>query len=411
MKRLFYSVFLFILLNRLQLHPLHAQWVQTSLDSVTVWAFATSGTNLFAAGEGVFRSTSDGATWNPINSSVPTGVFALAVSGSNLFAGGPGVFLSTNNGTNWTSVDSGLGVYGILSLAVGSIGPSGANLFASTFTLAPFQPSRVFLSSNDGKSWAQPDSNFAVSDIHALLLSGSNLFAASWGSGVFLSTNNGTSWTAVNSGLTSTIITSLAVIGSKLFAGTGDGVFRSTNNGTSWTAASTGLPNTTVRAFAVSGLNLFAGTEGSGIYLSTNEGARWTAVNSGLTVLALAVSGNYLFAGTYYGGVWRRPLSEMFATGVEDKQGSSPSRFVLEQNYPNPFNPSTVISYQLPVYSHVAMRVFDILGREVATLVNEERNAGSYIVQWNAEGFASGVYFYRVDAGPYSQTRKLILMK
>jgi carboxyl-terminal processing protease len=102
-----------------------------------------------------------------------------------------------------------------------------------------------------------------------------------------------------------------------------------------------------------------------------------------------------------------------YIVGTTDvaRDGTSPAKFSLSQNYPNPFNPSTVISYQLPVYSHVTLKVFDLLGREVATLVNEEKRAGSYEVTFNGKNLSSGVYFYRLQAGEFVQTKKLILQK
>jgi hypothetical protein len=87
------------------------------------------------------------------------------------------------------------------------------------------------------------------------------------------------------------------------------------------------------------------------------------------------------------------------------------SDFKLEQNYPNPFNPSTVISYRLPVNSNVVLKVFDILGNEVATLVNEEKPAGTYEVEFNASNLSSGVYFYRFTAGSFLITKKMSLLK
>ena len=90
---------------------------------------------------------------------------------------------------------------------------------------------------------------------------------------------------------------------------------------------------------------------------------------------------------------------------------NAPLQFSLEQNYPNPFNPSTVISYQLPIAGLVTLRVFDLLGNEVATLVNEYRTAGSYEVEFNASLLSSGVYFYKLSTGSFTQTKKLILMK
>ncbi len=85
--------------------------------------------------------------------------------------------------------------------------------------------------------------------------------------------------------------------------------------------------------------------------------------------------------------------------------------FVLSQNYPNPFNPTTTILFALPAWSIVSLKVFDLLGREVSTIVSEELQAGSYTRQWNAANMASGVYFYRLQAGTYSETKKLLLLK
>ncbi|MDR3627255.1 MAG: T9SS type A sorting domain-containing protein, partial [Ignavibacteriaceae bacterium] len=85
--------------------------------------------------------------------------------------------------------------------------------------------------------------------------------------------------------------------------------------------------------------------------------------------------------------------------------------FSLSQNYPNPFNPSTRIEYSLPKSEHVTLKVYDILGREVATLVNENKQTGSYSIQFNAGKFASGVYIYRIQAGSFTQTKKLLLLK
>ena len=85
--------------------------------------------------------------------------------------------------------------------------------------------------------------------------------------------------------------------------------------------------------------------------------------------------------------------------------------FALEQNYPDPFNPSTVISYQLPVSSIVTIKVYDMLGREVRTLVNERESTGNHSVRFDAASLASGVYFYRLEAGSYHDTKKLLLLK
>jgi len=270
----------------------------------------------------------------------------------------------------------------------------------------------VFLSTNNGTSWTAVNTGLTYPLVNALAVSGTNLFAGTGRDGVFLSTNNGTSWIAVNTGLTNLYVYAFAVSGTNLFAGTFGGVFLSTNNGTSWTDVNAGLPQSTkVYAFAVSGTNLFAGTDG-GVFLSANNGTSWTAVNAGLTypyVYSVAVSGTNLFAGTGGRSVWRRPLSEM--TAVESLPNEMPGEFVLEQNYPNPFNPATTIEYGLPSASRVELRLYDILGREVATLVNEVQTAGYHSVRFDASGLASGVYFYRLRAGEFTQTKRMLLLR
>jgi hypothetical protein len=98
------------------------------------------------------------------------------------------------------------------------------------------------------------------------------------------------------------------------------------------------------------------------------------------------------------------------AVGVEDVE-AAPQEFSLQQNYPNPFNPITNISFSIPSRGFVSLKVFDVIGREVSTLVAEELSAGNYSRQWNAETAASGVYFYRLNASGYVQTRRLVVLK
>jgi hypothetical protein len=98
-------------------------------------------------------------------------------------------------------------------------------------------------------------------------------------------------------------------------------------------------------------------------------------------------------------------------TVVTEQGTAMPKMFALEQNFPNPFNPATTISFSLPSKSFVTLKIFDLIGREVATLISEELSAGSYTKQWNAENYPSGVYFYRLQSGTYSDTKKLVLLR
>jgi glucuronoarabinoxylan endo-1,4-beta-xylanase len=104
-------------------------------------------------------------------------------------------------------------------------------------------------------------------------------------------------------------------------------------------------------------------------------------------------------------------VSTKTSTGVKLLDSLIPQTFSLQQNYPNPFNSSTTISFSLPAKSSVLLKVFDMMGREVATLVDEELAAGTHCRQWNASNIASGVYFYRLQAGSFVETKKLLLLR
>jgi len=266
--------------------------------------------------------------------------------------------------------------------------------------------------------WVQTNGPYG-GNVYSFAANGTNLFAGTY-AGVFLSTNNGTNWTPASAGLTNPYLRSFGVSpngagSAHLLAGTAsppgllNGIFRSTNNGESWSMV---LPSPGVNAFAVYDTNPFAGAD-NGVFVSTNHGTSWTAANSGLTSTAIysfAVSGTSLFAGTVGSGVWRRPLSEMI-TSVQHISPELPTRFALRQNYPNPFNPSTTLSFNIPHSSFVILKVYNILGQEVRTLVNEKKDAGAHMVRFNAEGLPSGVYVYRIESAGHVASRKMLLLK
>jgi hypothetical protein len=113
--------------------------------------------------------------------------------------------------------------------------------------------------------------------------------------------------------------------------------------------------------------------------------------------------------GTYSLGGYSFKLSGNL-TGVKETT-IVPKEFALEQNYPNPFNPDTKIKYELPAKGFVTIKVFDVLGKELVTLVNEDKNPGNYVVTFNGSGFSSGVYFYQLKSGSFIETKKFLLLK
>jgi hypothetical protein len=156
--------------------------------------------------------------------------------------------------------------------------------------------------------------------------------------------------------------------------------------------------------------------------LSQNSAVRWSTFDMGF---AMSVSSNTLiksaigqgFVGTIQRGNTRIESGFLADTSIRITIATAineqwmPLTYLLRQNFPNPFNPSTNISFSLPTRSFVSLKVIDLLGREVATIISEEMSAGSYSRQWNANNLTSGVYFYRLQAGSFAETKKLILLK
>ena len=269
----------------------------------------------------------------------------------------------------------------------------------------------MFVSNSSVANWTEINTGLNQG-VNSVAIKGPNIFASSGNEGVFLSTDNGANWTGVNAGLTSTFIVEALIANDSILIAGGNGIFLSTNNGLNWVASNSNLMNIDVSSFATYGNNVFAGTD-SGIFLSTNNGETWGSVTTGLKnvgVQSLAVSESNIFAGTAGSGVWIRPLAEL-VTGVKKIGTINPKMFSLSQNYPNPFNPTTIIEYDLPKAEYVKIVVFDVLGKQVKTLVDEEKSGGSYKVEFNAKDLSSGVYFYQIQSKEFIQTKKFLLIK
>ncbi len=155
-----------------------------------------------------------------------------------------------------------------------------------------------------------------------------------------------------------------------------------------------------------------------GMYVSFNSGQSWWVLGEGLPVLPIGdieihPATRELVAGTYGRSMYKIDLNSV-PTFVESNEQVVNS-FNLEQNYPNPFNPSTKIHYTISNAAEqsqpVTIKVFDILGNEIATLVNEEKSAGRYEVEFNATDLTSGVYFYQLQMAQFSQTKKMLLLR
>jgi hypothetical protein len=137
------------------------------------------------------------------------------------------------------------------------------------------------------------------------------------------------------------------------------------------------------------------------------DGRHWYRRDTTYYWTVLAADGRDTSRGAQ--GVWRFFLADTLLPVEGERQ--VPHEFVLHQNYPNPFNPSTSIRYGLPQRSTVSLSIFNTLGQRVATLVKGEQEAGYHEVMFNATGFSSGIYFYRMTAGNFVETKKLLLLR
>jgi hypothetical protein len=388
--------------------PLQAQWVQGFGAQVSQTnAIVALGSTLFAGtGSGVYSSTDGGLRWT--NATLTSSyVNSLIVKGEILIVavweGKNSVYLSTDHGSTWVGINNGLpsNVY------VQRLATDGEQIFAGTSAHG------LFVTSDNGATWRQVSTTLTVSSVIAFGFNYATMFIATGGNdGVLRSTDHGLTWSAVNNGLPEFGISSFVIHDSSLLALSfyHGMIYKSSNNGETWTALNA-LPQ--VDEMVSSGKKLLAAAWGNGVVLSENGGLSFSPMNDGLSTLyvsTIALIGNYLFAGTESKGIWRRPLSE-FVTSVPGTHDHVGSDFVLEQNYPNPFNSSSEIRYQISDIRYVRLVVYDLLGREVATLVDEAKPAGLYTVRFDGSALPSGVYLYRLRAGSFVETKRLTLLR
>jgi len=183
----------------------------------------------------------------------------------------------------------------------------------------------------------------------------------------------------------------------------------STDNGQGWTSIADSINPYIYCIVPYTNNRIFIGTK-NGVYLSTDHGNEWQQLNDGLDDLyihSLAIDDfGYIYAGTEE-GLYKS--NSNIITNLRDQE--IPQSFYLSQNYPNPFNPTTTIKYKIPGLSFVTLKVYDVLGNEIETLVDEEKAVGSYEVEFSATALPSGIYFYRLQAGNYVETKKMVLLR
>lgn len=382
-------------------------YLNSGLGTYEMSSLTSNGSVIYCGGGRtpyVYKSTNYGANWlqlgrvtnfDYINSLVFKDDFALA----GLFYSG--IFKSTNEGLNWFSTYSG-NPGSILSLSF----INSSNIFAGT------QDSGLYKSNDVGSTWSRVKCEISEYFIYVIIQNGNNLFAGT-SHGIYVSQNNGTNWTIVNSDSVNYINLNIISDNSNLYSCSNEtGIFVSNNGGLNWTPRNSGLPSNNVMNIGKSGKYLLATVFGHGFYFSVDNGITWEQYNTGIFLnpfgYTYTFNNNFIFSTSYF-GIYRLKLDELVS--VIDNSESLVQNFQLFQNYPNPFNPITKISYTVPHKSFIQIKVFDILGKEVKMLVNEFKDQGKYVMDFNGSDIASGIYFYTLIGDVFKETKRMVLLK
>lgn len=360
---------------------------------------------------GVFlTTTSGGVNWNYRNLGTENTLNSLLfVNNITGYIGGTQgylgiVFRTTDSGASWQLVYRD-------SLQINSI-----HFLNPNTGWAAGNSSAIIKTTNSGNSWVKtaitttpPISYMYVNDLF-FINENTGLIG---GSGMFKTTNGGVNWYRVLVNTTQTI-QFIGVTGFAITSAAGN-FMRSTNMGENWISYPTGGSYRGDMYF----INTETGWVNSSniIRKTTNGGVNWSIQNTDSNSISVSslffIDENHGWVVGDNGGIMRTTNGGI---GITPISAEVPERFMLLQNYPNPFNPVTKIRFSIPSFAEttlrvVSLKIYDILGKEIAVLVNENLTSGIYEVEWNASNFTSGVYFYSLFTDNYRQTRKMVIVK
>lgn len=342
-----------------------------------------------------YRSTDKGFTWSAVDNGVDpsdqwyTKMRSDRTNPVRLYTNsGPYVYSSTDQGSNWVKLNNSPFPAEIYSIDVSKNTGGGAVVYASLNSSTTGQRLRVY----DGGSFFERSSglplNVKVRGVATHISNSNTAYAImngySAGQKVYKTTNRGVNWTNISGNLPDVTMGDLVPHPSNsnyLYVGTQMGCYKTTNNGVNWMRWNNGMPEASIV------------TEMKWID-STIENGRF-----------------YVAAATYGRSIYVRDVSGDDPIGIVKISGEIPGKFKLEQNYPNPFNPVTNIKFSLPKNEFVKIEVFDLNGKVISVPLNRQMSAGEYNLDFDASHLSSGVYFYRIKAGNFSQSKKMLLIK
>jgi photosystem II stability/assembly factor-like uncharacterized protein len=375
----------------------------------------------------IFRTTDGGLNWLPVpTTGITNEIFCIWAMTDNLAFIGEGVvngnaklMKTTNAGLNWTTIlttGNNSGHFTGIAFTKG---------IGNMFGLAIAE--RVYRSSDFGNNWVELNAGtVGVSNAQNSLMIVDNMF---YGFGlnngaarVRLTTNNSVSWSTQTVNVTGNYTSAIAFHSNKQFgvAATSSSlpvIGRTTDGGLSWTNVNvgSGVSGTSYLTWVANTPVVYLLGQNGTIKRSTDNGLTWVVTPTpgvtNLTHFDFFHAGNvvYGYAVSSNGNVIKLSDTLVILTGVNNNQ--IPSEYSLGQNHPNPFNPVTTITYSVPASVNVKLTVLDAVGRVVDVLVNENKTAGNYEAVWNAANFSSGIYFYKIEAGNFTGTKKLVLIK
>lgn len=385
------------------------EYVGSFLEGQIVWSitYTDDGCLLIGTmGGAIYKSNPEGTEFEQINEGMTVGfIWALLVHNGEYYAGTEqGVW--KYDGSTWTQI-------GLVGMDVRSLISVEGKIYAGVWG------GGVYVSEDGGATWTSIVSDMmsyaAVQDITVNVTVGFDiqLFVATLGGGVCFSPDGGANWSTLDLGYN--FVWSIASTSSgTLFAGTyGDGLYTSDDNGNNWYKVIEVTGSYIYDITVDTEDNVYISTLLGGVYVSTDGGDSF--VNNGMggvgvsSIMATSNSeSSTLYAGTSNGQLYKKSSGDGI-TSVNDEV--TPKEFKLDQNYPNPFNPSTTIQFAVPKAGEYKVVVYNILGQQVAELLNTQLQPGVHKVQFDAARLASGIYIYQLTGDNVNFTKKMILMK
>jgi photosystem II stability/assembly factor-like uncharacterized protein len=367
-------------------------------------SFMVDNNNAYAVGAGgtIMKTVNGGGSWYKASTSTNAVLNSVYFSGasSGMAVGNGGVILITlDAGYNWVTISSGvtnnLNSVCLVNNNIGYIAGSG-----------------VILKTTDGGiTWT---SKTVTGKLNSISFTDENNGTAVGDNGVILrTTDGGDTWVQQQINVTINLksVSFLDALNG-VAAGNSKTILKTTNGGATWTL-NQNLPDVDYRSIKYKAPDNIIAIGGMGIIVKSTDGGNvWTPEEIKTKKLLYSVSvtdSNSIIVGQD-GVIFSNKVAPVVS--VNDKGAENiVSSFYLSQNYPNPFNPSTKINYSISSPQHVKIVVYDILGREISVLVNEEKTSGRFTTEFNGSKFASGIYFYRLTAGSFMETHKMLLIK